>query len=420
MARKRETIDRFNELEVLSFPFRFGNLVLIIVYTLVYTYLTTVWSILGAGGIALTASLTYVTALFFIGYLFVIVDYTALGYQEIPKLSKNLLESEKARLFKEMILLSFFLSLMFVIDELYWRLFIAIASLVLFPLATSVVLLEEKLMSAFNPLKWLAMLQDINSDKVFYRFLTIEGLLISVVYLTLVWDLGFIGIAVTLVLAIMLFRSLGVVLHSNADALGILVQFGKQIEAAQEAEIVQQEIHEEALALYRMATSGNTADALERLRKRLAADHYSTEADFFAQIRTWEDPQLAIIAGQDYIPRLARRGELKLALGILEFCYQANKQQFKLGNAGLIFELAEQAETRAHREIIAHLLAHLPDDFPGHPRSGEALLSAARITASDLDDFDTSTVLLDRIRKSYEEQRRDPEYRQLRRIVKKG
>ena len=92
------------------------------------------------------------------------------------------------------ILLTFFGSLMVLIDDPYWHLFVAITSLLVFPLATGVVLMEEKLLSAINPWKWFLMMQDIKADARFYSFLALEILLIAVIYLAFTWELIVFGV----------------------------------------------------------------------------------------------------------------------------------------------------------------------------------------------------------------------------------
>ena len=252
---------------------------------------------------------------------------------------------------------------------------------------------------------------------MFYRFMIIECMLVLAVYMTLVLELGFIGIATVLYLVMILFRALGVVLHSNADRLGIPVRYSEQVQAAQEQEMADQEISEEASALYKLCAAGHTGKAFKQLNDRLEADQYRTEADFFAHLRTWERPQLAIRAGQNYIQRLVVRGQFDTALDVLEFCYNANGKKYRLLEADTVFQLSERAETLNHREIITHLLEFVPEDFPSYPRGGDALLAAARILAHDLNDFPAAHALLSRIDEDFPATTKNSTYVLLREIV---
>ena len=64
--------------------------------------------------------------------------------------------------------------------------------------------------------------------------------------------------------------------------------------------------------LYEVIThSGQSAAAWQQLQRQLEADKYECEAVYFAKLRAWDKPQLAINAGQEYIRRLTERDERK-------------------------------------------------------------------------------------------------------------
>ena len=113
MTGKPVWIDRFEDLEIVSFPFRVVNLFAAIYFCLIFSYLLMVFRVVGLEGIVWTVPLAYINLLFFFGYMFVIVDYTAQGYQEVPKISGDLLHTGKSRFFKVLVLVSFFFSVFF-------------------------------------------------------------------------------------------------------------------------------------------------------------------------------------------------------------------------------------------------------------------------------------------------------------------
>ena len=128
MATKPIRIDKFEDLDVFSFPLRVENIANTIFFSLIFSYLLGVIRVVGPGGFVWTIGLTYVSCMFFFGYLFVIVDYTSQGYQQIPKLSANLLIAERSRLFKELILISSFVALFFLSDIPYWHSIVVLTS----------------------------------------------------------------------------------------------------------------------------------------------------------------------------------------------------------------------------------------------------------------------------------------------------
>ena len=81
MATKPVLIDKFEDLEIVSFPFRVGNIASIIFFGLIFSYLLGIMRTMGPIGFFYSIILTYVSFMFFFGYLFVIVDYTSRGYQ---------------------------------------------------------------------------------------------------------------------------------------------------------------------------------------------------------------------------------------------------------------------------------------------------------------------------------------------------
>ncbi len=81
MATKPVWIDKFEDLEIFSFPFRVGNIANTIFFCLIFSYLLGVIRVVGPAGFLYSILLTYFSFMFFFGYLFVIVDYTSRGYQ---------------------------------------------------------------------------------------------------------------------------------------------------------------------------------------------------------------------------------------------------------------------------------------------------------------------------------------------------
>jgi hypothetical protein len=413
-------IDKFEALEINLFSLRPGNIVVAIFFALIFSYMLSALRFVGLAAATSMATLTYVTTIFFIGYLFVIVDYTAQGYQEIPKLSGNLLTTERSRLLKELVLIAFFVSLFFVFDNPYWKLFFIISSLVLFPVSTAVIIMEESLVSAVNPVKWVGIVMDLDADAVFVQYLLIQGLTLFAGYVALFVDLGFfnlITMTILVMLLLTLFRSLGVLLHSNAETLGIPVRFGMQIEDEQLKAEQERGYSEFSSELYKLSSGGNLKEAWDLLDERLKKDKYATEADFFARLRNYDNPVLAVKTGQGYTERLVLKGDFRTAWNVLEFCYVANNKKYRLTSSNVILQLMTQAETGLQKAIVVSLLSHFEEDFPEHPRRSEALLVAARITAEDLDDFERARKMMQHLLTTYPNIYSDKDYQALKIVL---
>jgi hypothetical protein len=409
-------IDKFEALEVNFFSLRSSNIVIAVFFALIFSYMLSAIRFVGLAAATSMAMLTYVSSIFFVGYLFVIVDYTTQGYQDIPKLSGNLLTTERSRLFKELILIGFFISLFFLFDNPYWKLIYIISSLVLFPVSTAVIIMEESLVSAVNPVKWIGIVMDLEADAVFVQYLIIQGITVFAVYLALFVDLGFFNLISMLILVMLLltlFRSLGVLLHSNASTLGISVRFGKQIEDQQVKAAEEREYSEFSSELYKLSDGGKVRDAWDLLEERLKKEKYATEADFFARLRKFDNPTIAVKAGQGFSERLVLKGDFRTAWNVLEFCYSANGNKYRLTSSNVILQLMAKAETSLQKAIVVSLLSHFEEDFPEHPRRSEALLVAARFTAQDLDDFERAREMLEHLHTTYPEIYSNKDYQAL-------
>lgn len=420
MAGKPVWIDKFEALEIASFPLRSANLFVAVFFCLIFSYLLMVPRIVGLGGIMWTAPLMYVIAVFFLGYLFVIVDYTAQGYQEVPKISANLLTTGRSRFFKELVLISFFFCLFFLSENSYWRLSFVLTTSLLFPMATCVIIMEESLVSALNPVKWIGVLMDIKADAVFMTYFLIQTSTIFLAYIALFVDLGWFNLFTMLafVMAMMtVFRSIGVALHSNAETLGIGIRFSKQVEEEQVQLARDRELSGFVTELYKLANSGQTAQAWQLLEKRIQDDDYKTEAELFGQIRNWDNVRVAVKAGQGFIERLVARQDYQTCWNVLEFCYAANGNRYKLLSAATVLELCGRAETRNQVKIMITLLRQFEEDFPNHPQRADALLMASKFCAHDLGDFESAREIMAHLRAQYPAIHADKTYQALQAIL---
>ena len=264
--------------------------------------------------------------------------------------------------------------------------------------------MEESLISALNPVKWVRVIMDIDANTGFMQYLAIQSLTLLVGYLALFVDFGWFNIifmAVFLMATMTVFRSLGVVLHSNSESLGFSVRFSKQIEERQSQVAKERELSEFSTQLYKLGNSGELNKAWELMEKRLRDDNFATEADLFARIRDWDNPRLAVKAGQGFIERLIAKQDFRTTWNVLEFCYTANGNDYKLLSAEAVIKLSTNAETRSQKSIMVSILRHFEEDFPNHPQTAESLLTAARFTAHDLDDFDSARKIVTHLQATY-------------------
>jgi hypothetical protein len=394
----------FEPLRIYTFPFSGINVGVLVFFTLLFTWIESVTRGFGVSGLIIVMMLAYVATLLFFGYLFVILSETARGHQQVSKLSVNLLDDAKGPLFKEVILLSFLAALVFLIPHPFWKIATALSMLLVVPIATSIIVIRDQLFAAMNPLSWIDMISRIGTRGLLLEYLALQAALILVLYFSLTSDLGwlnFIKVAVVLTLFMLVFRALGVLLHTNADELELPVTHSERLAEEQQAEAEERRISDNVFKLHQLARSGQSGKAWKHLQEHLTAESYRTEASYYARIRGWDNPALAIRAGQDYISRLVERDEIRTAWDVLEFCFTANNNEYRLHKGATVFEMIDQGDTSLRKKILAHLLSNFETDFPKHPRTAEALLLAARIIAHDLDDFEQARTIMAKLRSGH-------------------
>lgn len=121
---------------------------------------------------------------------------------------------------------------------------------------------------------------------------------------------------------ILIFRSLGVLVHANAANLGLPVRFSAEIEAAQINENERRALSDFALSLYQQVEAHRVNEAFARYQSRIAEDKFKSEEALWDIIRERSNPALAIRAGQGLIERLVKAGNLRDAWQVLIYCFE--------------------------------------------------------------------------------------------------
>ena len=380
-------IKTFEALQVNRFCLRSENLVTIAVFTVIFSYVARILFTMGPAALAASIMLIYVSSLLYLGYLFVITEQTAYGHQRIPPLSAQVLQQEKGRIFKLIILVTMFFSCGYVLQAPLLQIIFALTSLILFPVSMSVLILTASLIAAINPVKWIAAIRAIRMDFKLVNYLGWQLATMGLIYVLLTRDMGWTNVLVTLAFvsaSITMFRSLGVVLHSNADELGIDVLFSLDITASKVARAFDNELSVLSDKLYQLSNAGEHSKAQETYQQHLETEAYASEALMFERFRKWENASFAINAGRGYIGRLVSAGKNDEAWSVLLFCFNANQNQYRLLTPETVLSLSMGTLSLQQEAVIAHLFNHFPEDFPQHQAAANCLLQAAEYYAQDL------------------------------------
>lgn len=409
-------IDRFEPLEVWRFAFRIENVLLAAPLILIWSFLLGSYYTGGLIMVARSIFAIYLTLGFFFCYLFIILDFTARGYQAPPKLSGDLLGSNKLRFIKSLAIASFFVSLIYVTSSspVLQGLVVAITFLFL-PVGLCIIAIQDNFLSALNPLNWIVFFRDIEFDKSVVQYFLILGLTVAVGSLltkNFSW-FNLLSVSAVVFSTILLFRSLGVVLHTHASTLGLAVRFGPQVEARQVAESNRRALSDFSLSLYQQVEVDRIEEAWETYKKYITADKFSSEDALWDIIHKWPSPKLAILAGQGYIDRLLNQQRGREAWDVLRYCFEHNENEYRLSNGDITLRMVDTTSTSQEREISAELLRYFDKDFPAHPQASDALLKAVEIMLIDTNDMTSARKLLTHIRIKFPESARTRAYLKL-------
>jgi hypothetical protein len=379
----------FEPLQVLIFPLRASNALVLLLFTLTFSWIEFSLRILGSAGLIMTIVLFYVSCVLFFGYMFVILDFTARGHQQPPMLSSSLLQSAQGSLFKECLLISLLFALIYFINAPYWQLLAGIGMLVLLPVVTSLLVIYDSLFTALNPLNWVGMVRQLQMGPRMLHYLLLFGLLLLCCFIVVSENWGWLNplkLFACLASFMLVFRCLGALLHDNAAALGLQVNFSETRSAAAAYREEDRVAADFLFVLHRLAHNGKLAEAAKTLEAHLKASRYQREGYYFNALMEWSSTALAVRAGVGYVDRLVVAGEVGRAWDVLVLCFNADRERVEIGQGATVFMLAAFPRLPEHNVILWHLLRNFEADFPRHPRLGEALLLAARVAYVDFHD----------------------------------
>jgi hypothetical protein len=417
-------IDRFEPLEVWRFVFRAENVLLAAPLILIWSFLLGSYYIGGpaTGPIMVVRSVgaIYLTVAFLFCYLFIILDYTARGYQTPPKLSGDLLTTNKGRFIKSLAIASFFAALIYAnLSSPVLLGLMVMLTLLFLPVSLCIIAIQDAFLSALNPLNWMVFFRDIEFDKSVAQYFLILGMTVaagSLLTKNFSW-FNLLTVSAVVFSLILLFRSLGVVLHTHASTLGLSVRFGPQVEARQVAESERRALSEFSLSLFQQVEVNRIEEAWDTYRMQLTADKFASEDALWDIIHKWQSPKLAILAGRGYIDRLLNQQRSREAWDVLRYCFENNQNEYRLSNGDVTLTMMDTTSTSQERRICAELLRFFDKDFPAHPRVSDALLKAVEIMIIDANDLIGARKLLNHIRIKFPETARKRAYLKLETVL---
>lgn len=403
---QRLWVDHFEPLEVWRFPFRLENLLLAAPLIGLWGFLLGSYHVGGIIMIVRSAFGIYATLGFFFCYLFLVLDFTARGFQTPPKISGDILRTSRARFFKVLAVASLFVSLTYTVTFSEQLFVMLLLSTVLFlPVAICIIAIQDSFLGAMNPLRWFGFFRAIRFDQHVLRYLMTLGMVLAsftLLFKNLGW-LNLLTMSCWVLSVVLLFRSLGVLVHANASDLGLSVRFGHDIEASQIEENERRDISDFALGLYQQVEVHRINEAFEAYESHLTADKFASEEALWKIIRSWSNTAFAVRVGQGFIERLIKANRLRDAWDVLIYCFDSNERQYRLASGNSTLQLTSAATNTRERLISAELLRFFDKDFPQHPETTAALLKAVELLIADAKDTAGAQKLLQNIRIKFPE-----------------
>lgn len=376
-------IEQFEPLQIIRYLFRLENLLLIAPFIIFWSFLFLNYLAVGeqAGHFVVIRAVMglFLSLALYICYLLLVLDYTARGYQQPPKVSGDLIDQNKARFFKAVLALSVFASFSTFVGGSEWTLVLTVISALILPVVLAIIAIQESFSRAMNPWNWVVFISDLKLDRHLAYYLVCFGLLsasLHWLFSTRELTSALPAIAATTMLLLALFRSIGILVHANAESLGLPVRFGESVERAQQALSLRHAESDLTARLYRLSEADKTTEAFAEYQQYVKKNGIESVERLWPVISLWANPRLALLAGQQYIEQLVNSQSYRRAWEILIFCFTHNNDEFKLLTATATLKMCDRAETKKEQNIAAELLKFFSKDFPNHPEEANAALKA--------------------------------------------
>jgi len=405
---QEKEIIAFEELSILFFPLQGYSSIVYLVLALIFSCLIVFSRALFDTGLALFFFPMWVVSVAaIVDYGFVILDFTSVGRPRPPKFSAEMLLAQfDSRLAKEMIYLGTLASLIAAIPILMIQLALLIISLLVFPAATAFISMEGSMFSGFNLIRLFQFIKQAGFGVVTVKLLLIEIALGALLFLaiqnfqTLSNAYLFLGTCVVVYLILMLFRCIGVLLHSRRAELGLSTEFSPE---QQEMERKQQEDAKRSDIIFDLhqLLRSNAKVAWQTLEATLKKDNYESEAEYFHAISEWQHSILMLKMAQGYIERLLERNDTHRAWDIFELCHSRSDGKFQLLSGKTVMNLCEVAYKTNHYKLAVEQLSHFEKDFPNHPGLKDALYLAVQLCSANLNDFEQARIHLGSIEEKF-------------------
>lgn len=232
----------------------------------------------------------------FVQYGFVIIETTARGIDNMPRMAAGIFLMD-GRTYRQLVIGGAFAFLINLTPPEY-RLYVVSLVLLVSPAITSFIAFHSTILACVDPRRIYYFMRNMGITYIAMRMLG-NSVLMVVLYLMqrgdrfISWPGSeFLISACAVFLMLVMFRGTGVLLHLRHELLGIKTEFSK----AQAQSVLDDHLSKERRRLLveaqRLLRGGKTDEAWRLVKHELQRHHYETEVGLFDMLREFDDKRL--------------------------------------------------------------------------------------------------------------------------------
>ena len=329
-------------------------------------------------------------------YMFVILERAALGHNDVPVLSPEMVDPFQLRPMLALLLIILFVAAYGAAREMGYGIsnLVVLTAIGLLPAMLSILAISGNHLDAVNPRN---IMQFIVGMKFGYlravTALVVTGFVIRVIGAlhlpeVFIWFLFFYAV-------ILVFRYLGHVIYLHRDKLGLAAERGPELDSAQMESL---ELVENKRLMDHIFDCSNTGqydkgylEVMEYARR--AKDSEKTVGWFIQQALQWDNKEIGLRLAQWLVSERLDKKNTNNAWLTFEQALMANAK-FRARDAKEAYLLARYAKNLGKKGLALDVLAPFTDENSPHALSLSAIKLAVQISSEGMNDADEARRLI--------------------------
>ncbi|MFK7887933.1 MAG: hypothetical protein AB8G16_13825 [Gammaproteobacteria bacterium] len=268
--------------------------------------------------------------------------------------------------------------------------------LLLVPASMSLMLLNESLAQAINPVLQLRVARELGAPYFLLPLCFGVALIVAGFIFSRSWGWPWTAAAICYVWFLSA-QLAGRVIYTFHDRVGFEPNNDDLMRAAEDARLEQIDINEIMDKAFAHGRT-NSQRALSEIESLFTGEHDTLEfrEKILRQVQTWPNPMVGLRLEQSLITRALALGEETLAFELVLDGMQRNPA-FRPAGPNATLKVAAIAKTRARPRIVTALLSDFWARFEDHPQRAAAALMCARVAIEKTNEPELAQVQLERL-----------------------